>query len=264
MTTRSGYADTGDLQMYYEVHGDPVAGSRPLLLIHGGGSTIETNWAELIPRVTPTRQVIAVEEEGHGHTQPTERELTSEASAGDVAAVLAEVQAGPVDVLAFSAGGGTALELAMRHPELIGRLIVASSFTRRDAMIDGFWDGLAAGTLADMPRVYQDADLALNGGDRAHLQRLFELDSQRTLRQADVPDDRLAAIAAPTLVVVADRDVTTVDGALRLSRTIPGARLLVVPGIHGDYLGEAGASGGSSAALERTLPFLLAFLDEPA
>jgi pimeloyl-ACP methyl ester carboxylesterase len=210
MTMRSGYVDTGDLQMYYEVHGDPVAGSRPLLLIHGGGNTIDTNWAHLIPLVTPTRQVIAVEEEGHGRTQPTDRALTSEASARDVAAVLAEVAPAQVDVLGFSAGGSTALALAMRDPELVGRLIVASSFSRRDAMIDGFWEGLGAGTLADMPQLYQDADLALNGGDRAHLQRLFELDSRRMLDSTDVPDDQLATIAAPTLVVVADRDVVTV------------------------------------------------------
>jgi pimeloyl-ACP methyl ester carboxylesterase len=206
--------------------------------------------------------VIAVEEEGHGCTQPIDRDLTSEASSDDVAAVLAAVAAGPVDVLGFSAGGSTALALAMRHPELIARLIVASSFSRRDAMIDGFWDGMGAGTLADTPQLYQDFDLALSGGDRAHLQRLFDLDSQRMLRSTDVPDEQLAAIAAPTLVVVADRDVVTVDGALRMSRTIPGARLLVVPGIHGDYLGEAGAAGGRTAALERTLPLLLPFLDE--
>jgi len=262
MTTTTGYAANGDLQMYYEVYGDAIAGTRPLLLIHGGGSTIETNWGRLIPLVPPTRQVIAVEEEGHGRTQPIARALTSEASAGDVAAVLAQLQTGPVDVLAFSAGGGTALELAMRHPELVGRLIVASSVVRRDAMIDGFWDGLAAGTLADMPQVYQDADLALNSGNRDHLQRLFELDSQRMLNLVDVPDERLATIAAPTLAVVADRDVVTVEGTVRMWRSIPGARLLVVPGNHGDYLGEAGASGDSSAALERTLPFLLAFLDE--
>ena len=256
-----GFVQTGELEMYYQVHGEPRPGTRPLLLIHGGGNTIETNWQHLIPRVTATREVIAVEEEGHGRTQPTERWLTSEASARDVAAVLEHLRLGPVDVLGFSAGGSTALELAMRHPELVGRLIVASSFSRRDAMIDGFWDGMSAGTLADMPQLYQDADLALNGGDRAHLQRLFDLDSQRMLRSTDVPDERLATIAAPTLVVVADRDVVTVDGALRMSRTIPGARLLVVPGTHGDYLGEAGAAR-DTAALERTLPLLLAFLDE--
>jgi pimeloyl-ACP methyl ester carboxylesterase len=262
MAKTSGYAANGELQMYYEVHGEPVPGTRPLLLIHGGGNTIESNWQHLIPLVTPTRQVIAIEEEGHGRTQPIDRELTSEASADDVAAVLTQLHAGPVDVLGFSAGGSTALAFAMRHPSLIGRMIVASSFFRRDGMIDGFWDGLAAGTLSDMPQGLQDADLALNGGDRAHLQRLFDLDSQRMLRSIDVPDDSLAAITTPTLVVVGDRDVVRVDHALRMSQTIPDARLLVLPAIHGDYLGEINAApDGGSDALERTVPWLLAFLD---
>src|SRR3954468_7664713 len=159
MTTTHGHVDTGELEMYYEVHGSPVAGTVPLLLIHGGGSTIETNWERLIPLLAPTRQVIAIEEEGHGRTQPTDRALTSEASARDVAAVLAALETGPVDVLGFSAGGSTALALAAQHPERVRRLIVASSFAKRDAMIAGFWEGLGAGTLADMPAIYQEADL---------------------------------------------------------------------------------------------------------
>jgi pimeloyl-ACP methyl ester carboxylesterase len=178
-----------------------------------------------------------------------------------VEAVLEALQLGPVDVLGFSAGGSTAIHLALRHPELVGRMILASTFSRRDAMVNGFWEGMSAGTLDDMPRIYHEADLALNDGDRAHLQRLFDLDSQRMLTSRDVPDKLLATIAAPALIVVGDRDVVTVDGALRMSRTLPAARLLVVPAIHGDYLGETNAAE-STALLERTLPFLLAVLDE--
>jgi pimeloyl-ACP methyl ester carboxylesterase len=261
MTMRSGYANTGDVDMYYEVHGEPVAGIPPMLLIHGGGSTIETNWEQLIPLLTPSRQVIAVEEEGHGRTQPTDRALTSAAGADDVAAVVRSLEAGPVDVLGFSAGGSTALHLALRHLGLVRRLVMASSFAKRDAMIDGFWDGLAGGSLADMPAIYQEADLALNGGDRAHLQRLFELDSRRMLDSQDVPDEQLITLTAPTLVVLGDQDVVTVEGALRLVRTLPQARLLVVPGNHGDYLGERGASGSGPGGVRLTLPHLLAFLD---
>lgn len=259
MTSR--FVDTGDLRMYVQLHGSPVDGRRPLLLIHGGGSTIETNWEHLIPTLSPTRLIVAVEEEGHGRTKPTERALTSEASARDVAAVITELALGPVDVLAFSAGGSTALALAIARPELVGRLILASSFAKRDAMVDGFWDGLAQGTLADMPAVYHHAALALNGGDRDSLQRLFELDRTRMLTSTDVPDDSLRAIAAPALVIVADRDVITVEGTARLARTLPDARLLVLPGNHGDYLGERGASGGTAGSVALTAPHLLAFLD---
>jgi len=249
------------IPLYRAWFGDPDSPHPPLLLIHGGGSTIETNWEQLIPLLTPSRQVIAVEEEGHGRTQPTDRALTSAASADDVAAVVRSLEVGPVDVLGFSAGGSTALQLALRHPEQVRRLIVASSFAKRDAMIDGFWEGLAGGSLADMPALYQEADLALNNGDRDHLQRLFDLDSRRMLDSTDVPDEQLGALAAPTLILLGDRDVVTVEGALRLVRALPDARLLVVPGNHGDYLGERGATGGGPGSVRLTVPHLLAFLD---
>ncbi|MHC6221228.1 alpha/beta fold hydrolase [Arthrobacter sp. MMS24-S77] len=108
MDFEHGYADNGSLLMYYEVHGEPRPGRVPLLLIHGGGSTIESNFRELIPLLTETRQVIAVEEEGHGHTAPIDRPLTAENSAADVAAVLRQLDVPLVDVLGFSAGGHNA------------------------------------------------------------------------------------------------------------------------------------------------------------
>ena len=68
MSVHKGYADVGALRMYYELHGEARPGRAPLLLIHGSGSTIESNFGELIPLLTGTRQVIGVEEQGHGHT----------------------------------------------------------------------------------------------------------------------------------------------------------------------------------------------------
>jgi len=165
-----------------------------------------------------------------------------------------------VDVLGFSNGGQAALQLAARHPEAVRRLIVASAPFRRDGMIDGFWDGLAAGTFADLPEPYRQADLAVSG-DPAHAERMFHLDREQMLTGfQDWPASVLTSIAAPTLVVVADRDVVRTDHAVELASLIPGARLLVVPGNHGDYLGEL-AAAGDPGPLRRTLPFLVDFLD---
>ncbi|MBT2551697.1 alpha/beta fold hydrolase [Arthrobacter sp. ISL-5] len=245
--------------MYYEVHGRTVPGQPPLLLIPGGGSTIGTNFADLIPLLAEQRQVIAVEEEGHGHTQPTSLALTAEDSAGDIIAVLDQLNVQTVDVLGFSAGGHTAIALALGRPALVRRLIAASTFASRDAVPDEFWDGMAKATLDDMPDTYKDADRRLNP-EPGHLERLFELDRQRILDFPGWSDDELGTITAPTLVVSADRDVVTAGYAARMAGAIPGARLLIVPGGHGDYLGEQAASGGDLRTMQATVPFLLRFL----
>jgi pimeloyl-ACP methyl ester carboxylesterase len=247
--------------MYYEVHGRAVPGRPPLLLVPGGGSTIGTNFSEFIPLLADTRQVVAVEEEGHGRTQPTGRPLTAENSAGDILAVLDLLKMESVDVLGFSAGGHTAIALALTHPARVRRLIVASTFASRDAVPDEFWDAMAKATLDDMPEIYKDADRRLNPKP-GHLERLFELDRRRILDFPGWSDAELGTITADTLVVSADRDVVTAGYAGRMAGAIPGARLLVVPGGHGDYLGEQAASGGDLRTMHATVPFLLRFLGE--
>ncbi|MEU0556735.1 alpha/beta fold hydrolase [Dactylosporangium sp. NPDC006015] len=248
-----------DLPLYYEWHGEARADRRPLLLIHGGGSTIESNWGRLIPLLRDSRRLLAVELQGHGRTGAGEGPASFERSADGVAALLAELGVGPVDVLGFSNGGQVAMQLAARHPAAAGRLVVASAPFRRDGMIDGFWEGMAGATFEHLPQVYRDADLAVSG-DPAHAERMFDLDHELMLTGfTDWPDALPAAIAAPTLVVVADRDVVRVEHAARLAALIPGARLLVVPGNHGDYLGEL-AAASDPGPLRRTLPFIEDFL----
>lgn len=248
------------IRLHREWHGDPDSPHPPLLLIHGGGSTIETNWGLLLPLVAPTRSVLAVELQGHGRSPSGDRPASFDGSADDVAAVLAELGVGPVDVLGFSNGGQVALQLAARHPSAARRVVAASAPVRRAAMIDGFWDGLAAGTFADLPAPYRDADLAVSR-DPDHARRMFDLDRELMLSFADFPDELLASITAPTLVVGADHDVVRAEHFVELAALLPDARLLIVPGTHGDYLGERLAAAGDPTSLRRTLPHILAFLD---
>jgi pimeloyl-ACP methyl ester carboxylesterase len=253
------------IDIYHEVHGEPRPGTVPLLLIHGGGSTIGTNWGLLIPEVGTTRQIIAVELQGHGHTPShPERVASFEHSADDVAALLRRLKLGRVDVLGFSNGGNTAMRLAMRHPELVRRQIIASALYRRDGMIDGFWEGLASATdVSAMPDTYREADREINRNDPDHERLLFELDQRQMLNFTDWAAEELAGMAAPTLFVSADRDVVRAEHTVNLATATPGARVLIVPGAHGDYLGERLAAAGDPTAMRRTLPWLLAFLDEP-
>jgi pimeloyl-ACP methyl ester carboxylesterase len=250
---------SAELPLYFEWHGR-LRAQPPLLLIHGGGSTIESNWGRLIPSLESSRRMLAVELQGHGRTGPGVQPASFEGSADGVAALLKELAVGPVDVLGFSNGGQVAMQVAIRHPTAVRRLVVASAPFRRDGMIDGFWDGLAAATYADLQQPYRDADLAVSG-DPAHAEHMFRLDRDLMITGfTDWPDASVASITAPTLVVAADHDVVRPEHTVRLASLIPDARLLIVPGNHGDYLGEL-AAAADAGPLERTLPFLVDFLD---
>jgi pimeloyl-ACP methyl ester carboxylesterase len=111
------------LEMYYEAHG----AGRPLVLLHGALSTIETAFAAVLPLLAETRYVIAVEQQAHGHTPDIDRTLTYRQMADDTAELLRRPGLDSVDFFGYSMGGaGVALEIAIRRPELVRRLVVAS------------------------------------------------------------------------------------------------------------------------------------------
>ncbi len=231
---RTGFARVNGLRMYYELHG---AGGTPLVLIHGGGSTIGTNFGRVLPQLSRSRRVIAVEVQAHGHTLDIDRPFTFEQDADDVAALLDSLHVPKADILGFSNGGTTALQIAIRHPGKVNRLVIASSNYRRDGMQAGFWDFMEKGTYADMPKPYEAAYLKINPSQTG-VHAMHDRDAKRMLAFKDIPDESIRAIQAPALVVVGDRDVVRVEHALALSRLLPHGRLCVLPGTHGSYLGE--------------------------
>jgi pimeloyl-ACP methyl ester carboxylesterase len=260
MSDEHGFS-SAELPLYFEWHGKSRGSQPPLLLLHGGGSTIESNWGQLIRSLEGSRRTLAVELQGHGRTSPGEQPASFEGSADGVASLLQELTLGPVDVLGFSNGGQVAMQLAIRHPAAVRRLVVASAPFRRDGMVDGFWEGLAAATYTDLPQPYREADLAVSG-DPAHAERMFHLDRELMLTGfSDWPDTLVASITAPTLVVAADQDVIRPEHTVLLASIIPNARMLIVPGTHGDYLGEL-AAAEDPGPLHRTLPFIVDFLDQ--
>src|SRR5687768_12584750 len=125
----SGHAPVNGIEMYYEVHGrrDGV----PLVLLHGGGSTIEVTFSKVLPVFAGSRRVIAVEEQGHGRTTDRNQPVTFESSADDVAALLRHLKVDKADIFGFSNGASVALQTAIRHPELVRKLVFASAMTKR-------------------------------------------------------------------------------------------------------------------------------------
>jgi pimeloyl-ACP methyl ester carboxylesterase len=144
-----GYAPVNGLEMYYEIHG-PAEGT-PLVLLHGGGSTIETSFGALLPALARTRRVIAVEQQGHGHTADVERPFSFEQSADDTAALLHHLGVARADFFGYSNGGSIALKIAMRHPKLVRRIVAQSAMYKRDGFPASFWESMAHASLDSMP-----------------------------------------------------------------------------------------------------------------
>jgi pimeloyl-ACP methyl ester carboxylesterase len=111
-----------DLELHYEFQGE----GSPLVLLHGAMSTIETSFEAVLPALAESRQVIAIEQQGHGHTPDVDRPLTYGQMAEDTAALLRRLGIEKADVYGYSMGAGIAVEMAIRHPDLTRTLALAS------------------------------------------------------------------------------------------------------------------------------------------
>lgn len=221
-----GYAPANGLRIYYEVHGP--AGGTPLVLLHGGDPTIETSWERVLPALARTRRVIAFDQAGHGRTADDDRPFTFEGSADDTAALLGHLEVPKADVMGFSNGANVAMQVAIRHPALVRRLVLASGMVKREGLRPEFWEGMRQARLGDMPEHLAEAYRRTS----PHPERLpsfFRKSVDRMLGFRDWPDAIVRSIAAPALVVVGDRDVVLPEHAVELSRLLPRARLAILP-----------------------------------
>jgi pimeloyl-ACP methyl ester carboxylesterase/uncharacterized membrane protein YphA (DoxX/SURF4 family) len=254
----SGHAPVHGIRMYYEVHGR--ADGVPLVLLHGGGSTIEVTFGRLLPFLARSRRVIAVEEQGHGRTTDRDGPVTFEGSADDVAALLAHLGVDEADLFGFSNGASVALQVAIRHPAKVRKLVFASSITQRDGARPELWEWIEQADFSNMPQPLKDAFLRVNPDER-QLRTMHDKDAARMRSFEDVPDDLLRSVQAPTLIVLGDQDIVEPEHALELTRLLPDARLLILPGGHGDYLGEAVMTQRESAYPELTAGLIEEFLN---
>lgn len=254
----SGHAPVNGINMYYEVHGR--SNGVPLVLLHGGGSTIEVTFSKVLPVFAVGRRVIAVEEQGHGRTTDRDAPVTFESSADDVAGLLRYLSISQADIFGFSNGASVALQVALRHPQLVRRLVFASSMTKRDGAHPELWEFMRNADFSNMPQPLKDAFLRVSS-DVRQLETMHDKDAARMRNFRDVPDALLRSVHCPTLIVLGDRDIVKPEHAVDLSRLIPGARLLILPGGHGDYLGEAVMTQGDSRYPALTAALIEAFLD---
>jgi pimeloyl-ACP methyl ester carboxylesterase len=233
---RGNYAEVNGLNMYYEIHGT----GEPLVLLHGAYMTIDA-MGEIVPSLAESWQVIAAELQGHGRTADVDRPLSYEQMADDTAALLRHLGIEQADVFGYSMGGAAALQVAIRHPEVVRKLVVASaSYTSEGAhpelleMIPSITPEAFAGT----PIEEEYLRTAPNPDDFPTLvAKLKRLD----MEPFAWPQEDIRGIAAPTLLIVGDSDAIRLEHVVELFRLLgggvmgdlaglPKSRLAVLPG----------------------------------
>ena len=230
---RGGYAEVNGIRMYYETYG-PERGV-PLVLLHGGGSTIDVTFERILPFLARDRRVIAVEEQAHGRTSDRDAPVRFETSADDVAALLKHLKIEQADIFGFSNGASVGMQVAIRHPAAVRRLVFASSLTKKDGAQPQLWTLIQSADISNMPQPLKDAFLKVNP-DPAKLKTMHDKDAERMRHFTDVPDADVRAIRAPTLILIGDRDIVKPEHAIELARLIPIARLIILEVVKCEFL----------------------------
>jgi pimeloyl-ACP methyl ester carboxylesterase len=234
---QTGYATVGELSMYYEIHGE----GRPLLLLPGAYMTVDM-MEPLLSSLARTRKVVVIEQQGHGRTADVDRPLTYEQMADDTAALAGQLGIGEdADVVGYSMGGGIGLQLALRHPALVGKLVVASASFTSDGMHAAalaMFETITPELFAGSPMEEAYLRLAPSPGDFPKLvEKLTRLDSTPFAWSKE----DIRAISAPTLIVLGDSDVIRLEHAVELFALrgggvmgdlagMPESQLAVLPG----------------------------------
>ena len=229
----SGYANVNGLKMYYEIHGTGT----PLVLIHGGGSTIQTTFGRVLDYFTKNHKVIAVEMQAHGHTADIDRPLSFEQDADDLAALLKQLNISKADIFGFSNGASTTLEMAIRHPQLVNKIIVASTMFNKKGAQPWFWDMMTNATFEQMPQPLKDAYLQINPDTNA-LYAMYNRDVTRMRTFKDIQEEDIRSINAPAFILIGTEDVVRPEHAVEMYRLLPHAQLAILPGAHGEFIGE--------------------------
>jgi pimeloyl-ACP methyl ester carboxylesterase len=270
MTTkpsRSGHLPINGLSLYHEVYGQ-LGGSSPLLLIPGAFMATDSMraWVSAFAR---DRTVIVFDQQGHGRTPDTPRTMSYEQFADDAAALLRALEVERADVMGYSQGGGVALQLAVRHPQLVDKLVSLSATYRQDGWYPSVMqalEGLSATAFAGSPveKAFREHTPDPTAFDAyVEKMRVLNFDDQ------DISDAQMRSISARTMVIVGDADGVRPEHALEMFKlrgggdedaaasgmlqNLPAARLVILPAT--SHIGIS----GQSAVL---VPMVSAFLDD--
>jgi len=198
----SGLAPVNGIKVYYEIYGK----GKPIVLLHGAFYTIEMNWGQLIPELSKTRKVIAIEFQGHGHTPFSDRKLDIVTLAKDVEGLLDYLKIDNADVAGYSMGGSIAYQFAVQSPERLRKLVIISSTYKTSGwlpVVNGAFEDFKPELFDDSPlQTAYDAAAPDKSKWRMFLKQMFEFAKE----PFDSGDSNIAKIAAPVLLISGDND----------------------------------------------------------
>ena len=202
--SNSGYAPVNGIKVYYEVYGE----GRPLVLLHGAFYTIQMNWAELIPELSKTRKVIAIEMQGHGHTPYSDRKLSITTLASDVEKVMDYLKIDSADVAGFSMGGSVAYQFAVQSPKRLRKLVIISSTYKTNG-----WLPIVNDAFKDFkPEFFDNTPLQIGydavAPDKTNWRKFLAQMFVFAREPFNVGDSNISKITAPVLIISGDNDGT--------------------------------------------------------
>jgi pimeloyl-ACP methyl ester carboxylesterase len=200
--SNSGYAPVNGIKVYYEVYGE----GRPLVLLHGAFYTIEMNWAQLIPELSKTRKVIAIELQGHGHTPFSDRKLDFATLASDVEGVMNHLKVDSADVAGFSMGGSVAYQFAIQSPKRLRKLVIISSTYKSSG-----WMPAITNAFKNMkPELFTNTPMKTAydavAPDKTKWTKFIEQMIAFAGQPFDLGETNIAKITSPVLLISGDND----------------------------------------------------------
>jgi len=259
---QTGYLPVNGLQMYFEIHGT----GQPLVLLHGAFSAIGTSFGQMLPGLAQGRQVVAVELQGHGRTADIDRPMTLEVMAEDVATAIDQLGIEPADIFGYSTGAAVALQLVIRHPAAVRKLVLASVTYTLDGVHPGLMEGLGEMTPEMMHGSPWHEEYVRIAPRPEDFPTLFAKKTQMDQQIKDLPVEAIRAITAPALLIIGDSDLVRPEHAIEMFRLLGG-------GVFGDT--PAGLPDSQLAILPGTshvslvnrsellVPMITSFLDAP-
>jgi len=233
--SESGYAPVNGIKVYYEVYGE----GKPIVLLHGAFYTIEMNWGQLIPELSKTRKVIAIEMQGHGHTPFSDRELSITTLASDVKGVMDYLKIDSADIAGYSMGGSVAYQFAVQNPTRLRKLVIISSTYKSS----GWLPEVNSAFENFKPEFFDNTPLKAAydavAPDKTKWRKFLEQMLDFVKVPFNVGDSNIAKISAPVLIISGDNDgldkielmktYKLLGGGVSDLQPMPKSQLAIVP-----------------------------------